>query len=264
LQNSSLQYGITPRNKWPFRITVFVLSALTLAFSAWIFRAELTEAYAYCRIRYAYHHCKGYLRPPDEVVIQCWKNGTAPPTERPHLATMPTEARYDPREPWCWKVLSEYQRQRLTTGVAPLFLHTRRTPSGEDRLIVLCPTYEGFKRYRPVPDRNNLILEPTKVTPTTGTVIWLYLFPADFHRFYGAVSVFAGQPDPNDRSTFTMRYEMNGEPGVIKANLRDDGTLELAASLPTSREHQQSSMVRNKSITSTSPASLPAPASNAR
>lgn len=44
----------------------------------------------------------------------------------------------------------------------------------------------------------------------------------------GVFRIFVGQPDPNDRSHFTITYELDGRPGVIDGWLRNDLTVVLA------------------------------------
>ena len=39
--------------------------------------------------------------------------------------------------------------------------------------------------------------------------------------------VFAGQPDSNDRSHFTINYDLDGKPGIIDGRLNNDDTLTL-------------------------------------
>ena len=39
--------------------------------------------------------------------------------------------------------------------------------------------------------------------------------------------LYAGQPDPNDRSRFTIGYELQGRRGVIAGRLHDNGTIEF-------------------------------------
>jgi hypothetical protein len=43
----------------------------------------------------------------------------------------------------------------------------------------------------------------------------------ELFRFY------AGKPDPADASRFTIDYDIDGKPGTIHGQLRDDGSLEL-------------------------------------
>ncbi|HET6251395.1 MAG TPA: hypothetical protein VFE47_27165 [Tepidisphaeraceae bacterium] len=38
-----------------------------------------------------------------------------------------------------------------------------------------------------------------------------------------SIQIFAGQPDPNDDSRFTIRYIMNGAPSMIEGKLQPDG-----------------------------------------
>jgi len=38
---------------------------------------------------------------------------------------------------------------------------------------------------------------------------------------------FAGQPDPTDDSHFTIRFELNGKPGIVDGWLKDDDTVAI-------------------------------------
>ena len=41
------------------------------------------------------------------------------------------------------------------------------------------------------------------------------------------INLYAGQPDPNDKSHFTLAYTLNGKPGTIDGWLNDDDTVKL-------------------------------------
>jgi hypothetical protein len=43
----------------------------------------------------------------------------------------------------------------------------------------------------------------------------------------GNLRLFAGQPDPNDDSHFTIRYEVDNQPGTIDGWLQADDTIKL-------------------------------------
>ena len=42
--------------------------------------------------------------------------------------------------------------------------------------------------------------------------------------------IFARRPDPSDPSRFTVAYDIEGTPGVLKGRLKDDDTIELRPS----------------------------------
>ena len=67
----------------------------------------------------------------------------------------------------------------------------------------------------------------------TTTIRWLTL-----SRTVGELRILGGQPDPNDSAHFTIRFTVNGAPGLIDGWLNDDGTTLLevrdaATTLPT-------------------------------
>lgn len=90
---------------------------------------------------------------------------------------------------------------------SPLFLHERQSPADKEHWIVAVG----------VPDMSNgTVLVAARLDSPTEKAYWLTTCalceapPAGSHfRFY------AGQPDPDDPTHFTIRYEMDGHPGTI-------------------------------------------------
>ena len=103
----------------------------------------------------------------------------------------------------------------------PALLHARRTPGGKSRLVGvdLSPMGEFLALYPRV-------IVPAGLTTTSRGILNrfdLFMVRSPDDR----VRVFAGQPDPNDASHFTIAYEVNGTPGVIDGWLLEDDTVQL-------------------------------------
>jgi hypothetical protein len=108
-----------------------------------------------------------------------------------------------------------------------LFVHARRRPDGQKRLVWVSLGYESTKPLRFRLEFDGVIPatigRPARRLPHT---------PADPLPVDAAGKpprLYAGQPDPNDESHFTIRYEFEaeGRGGVIHGWLRDDDTIDF-------------------------------------
>lgn len=132
-----------------------------------------------------------------------------------------------------------------------LLLHGRRTPAGHERavLLVAYPGEDGAG-WTPQPALGGVIWfwyamidlaawsgKPTLPPPpkpgmagpscafsrphaaTRGYGAWR--FPPDRERSGALIRLFAGQPDPDDPTHFTIGYEYDGQPGTIDGHLED-------------------------------------------
>ena len=114
-----------------------------------------------------------------------------------------------------------------TKWVCIAYLHACRLPDGEQRLGVL-----GIQVFQRGPDGGRVLeLYGTGKTPASwqpgstvqgsaGRKASIPLLPR--HRF----RLYAGQPNPQDGSRFTMRYELDGRGGTIEGRLAPDGTID--------------------------------------
>ena len=136
------------------------------------------------------------------------------PDPRPHLAR-----RYE-----AWQRFVNVQKGLYST---PVFLHGRRCGIGAERLTVVairtrdenvaCPTIQ---------------LDSAALAPITA---WGYPdVNARHHRltFSGMtndvpVRFYAGQPDPQDGTRFTIAFQCGNAPGMIEGYVLDDGMIRL-------------------------------------
>ena len=107
------------------------------------------------------------------------------------------------------------------------FLHGRYTPSGEKRLAVVGYQVHGHgngKRMIEIYGPGKTLADWTAGSTIAGVAsarLQIELGPSDRLRLY------AGQADPNDRTRFTLRYELNGQSGTVEGRLLDSASFQL-------------------------------------
>ena len=108
-------------------------------------------------------------------------------------------------------------------GPGPVFLHSRRTPGGEERLIAL--------ELGIVEDRVSIFCRNFKPGSlfNAGDLSRSPLTDGGGFGFRSPIRLYAGQPDPNDGSAFTMRVESGGRSTPVRARVLDDGTITIEA-----------------------------------
>ena len=189
------------------------------------------------------YQCMTYEAPPDQVVYD--ENLDTAATLRKdanHYTSWNSGAPDSPQLFACrelpeWRRLEGRLYDLLRPTLSPeiflfrddpdafIFMHGRTTKKGRERLVVLSygsweayPVERGFQ-YRPpwfhlsMVKSGGLRRDPELNTDFPGG--WLPGL-SDQH-----VRMFAGQPDLNDASHFTIHYEINGESGTIDGWLED-------------------------------------------
>ena len=116
--------------------------------------------------------------------------------------------------------------RRIGSWVCMCFIHGCYTPSGEKRLGVVGYQVHGAagRRYIEIYGSGKTLatLKPgTRLDGGSPYKLKIDLGATDRLR------LFAGQPDPNDKSRFTMLYELNGQSGNIEGRLADDGIFRM-------------------------------------
>jgi hypothetical protein len=129
-----------------------------------------------------------------------------------------------PAQIWAWKTFySEWSGTGLLTN-ATLFVHERKSRSGNRRLIAVdLVSVQSTTR--------ELVVQARMFQPPVG---WA---PAQLRRNDARVlelprnartlQVFQGAPDPQDESHFTIEYESSGRRGIIDGWLSDDDHVAL-------------------------------------
>ena len=203
---------------------------------------------------------KRYVAPADQVVYE-----ERPDEAAKLLAQFPTqyhilrEARpvYFPPHPWQQPVarVSDSPVDAGNASTITLFLHGRTGPSGQERLVCVRLTggqsmNELFSSEPPIKQRTFSITTRRMLTAQTidvrgeqralalgrerpeGLAVWkpgpdnwengqVEFQTGGLYRFY------AGQPDPNNASHFTIDYELDGKRATIDGWLRANDVVEL-------------------------------------
>ena len=111
---------------------------------------------------------------------------------------------------------------------ATLFLHERKNRRGETRLVAI-ETAPLTSDNLPFVRLNIIVVQPgtsfSAPQDTSDTVQGLDALQLDSSATH--LRWFAGQPDPEDASHFTIRYELDGRPGLVDGWLRDEGGVSL-------------------------------------
>jgi hypothetical protein len=180
----------------------------------------------------AQQRCMNYAAPPNRVVI------TTHVEEVETLASsdLPYRRLRRPASvnqgfdvmPYSWHTAEAWQN--FPAGKwepGPAFLHARRTPGGERRLIALELSVGGddlliyCRNFKPASLRDN-----GDLSRGPRTIRGIY-------RIFGLnepIRVFAGQPDPNDASRFTIRCESGKQSAIIRGQVHDDGRVAMEVS----------------------------------
>jgi hypothetical protein len=224
-----------------FRLGLLVVVLLGLAVAGWRWGPA---GWKHAQLLYWQRQCLAYAAPGEQVVYDNDPDRAAgllqqPGYENVAAAGAPPIAAYMPR---CW---AETMRiggvPVVNTGFGPggpgatLFLHERTSKSGVRRLVAVhAPA--GTPSVANVPVMAPVIVEPGSLTtgpavrdaaariqldvtfavdPAAGPVSVLTSIPGT--RF------FAGRPDPNDPSHFTIPFQTHGSEGIVDGWLEDDG-----------------------------------------
>jgi hypothetical protein len=115
------------------------------------------------------------------------------------------------------------------TGLA--FLHSRRAASRPERLVVVkTDMMRNFRALRN--DISDHLLDVSVVRPAairSGANVTRQLWePQGGSPAFGALTIFAGSPDPGDESHFTIDYQTPAGRGTIDGWLQVDDTVKLA------------------------------------
>lgn len=215
-----LSYARARRRRWPWVVVgaVCLACAMLAGYRLWL-RPNWPQIQAW----YAMRQCLNYTAPASEAAGQ----------------------------PLCWTRFKDMGSP--STDSVP-FLHERRMSDGSRRLVVITAYHYADDR-RPRPDEFDPLHRKTQEeleyekNPDKRPAHYLdfefYALRTDhpeFHNFDGWLGnppgrwamglayrfkLCNGQPDPNDRSHFTIVYELDADRGTIDGWLMDDGTVQL-------------------------------------
>jgi hypothetical protein len=120
--------------------------------------------------------------------------------------------------------LSQSGQVHLHGTLGVVFAHARRTPAGRD-VLVLVGT-DSFRGYLPSgPQRHGGMLIAQVMTPAglrADAAVRRTTWSPPAAPAWGALTLFAGQPDPADPSRFTIVYALPAGGGTIDGRVGDD------------------------------------------
>ena len=131
---------------------------------------------------------------------------------------------------------------KLRMGATAIFAHARRTPSGGERVVVVWLAYNGVRCNAQGASPDNQVRIDVHASVWDGRTLkerYLapWIAPQEVARDRDTplyLRMYAGQPDPNDPSRFTIPFEIGDHKDVLDGRLRDDGTVVLR---PRNHEH---------------------------
>jgi hypothetical protein len=178
------------------------------------------------RLQVAYWHrqCLEYIAPADQVIHETDR------AEIPRLLAPPLNYRGSMATGQAFLIPPAYQSLWMSQSVGTAFLHERITPQGQRRLVAV-DLFSGGTQPGGGMTLNATVIDPSvtprgpnaTVTITRGDGATIALQPGDKLR------VFAGQPDPNDASHFTIDYLINDARHTVDGWLKDDGLVIIEA-----------------------------------
>jgi hypothetical protein len=115
---------------------------------------------------------------------------------------------------------------------ATLFLHARTSPAGNLRIVVVQRVPNTLvPAFVPYTDLEIILLEPSWRTGVPQRIdppeVPRVLIPHDLNALTRHLRIYAGQPDDDDSSHFTIAYESHGQRGTSDGWLQDDDTVRM-------------------------------------
>lgn len=201
-----LEYALPPplHRRRGFRRAVIASTLLVLLALGWV---QIPRVWHRAKILYWQREWMSFQMPPTRVVLE--------PDAAKAKALWTAGSNYVTRPPG-----GVYYVPPLAGSMGEcVFLHGRRRPDGTLRLIKVSEWYDA--------QRPNLVA--AVIRPAT-------FFNSSLDAFGHGTSyppgpagerprLYAGQPDPNDPSRFTIKYEYSDRSGSIRGALRDDDSV---------------------------------------
>lgn len=202
----------------------------TSAWSEYWHRRALAGAF------YWQQQCMAWAIPSGTVVYQEGRGAAAAARQADHRLDITQAADLFPNDRWgpflcatyhpqCWTRFGDALRAAsiytVTPGRSVLFLHERRSPLGNPRLVMVefCPVGIGWLRA-------NVLIPGTKQSPAAAALTAVTLSVRRTTE-RDVITILAGQADPLDSSHFTLDCTFNEKPYVIDGYLKDDDHVRL-------------------------------------
>jgi hypothetical protein len=196
---------------------------LLLVVSLWL----VPRTYRHIQLLKWQSRCLGYTAPASEVVYD------NDPSETKRLLTLPGGYLQDPRDGAAYRLPIEWIQFYLAAGFGPqssgtVFLHERTSPNGERVLLALDLVFNPFSQDRVMSMGERVITPGTALRSPRQLPSALRGDGAQITIGVGKrLRVFAGQPDPNNASHFTIDYELDGARITLDGWLQDAQTVKI-------------------------------------
>jgi hypothetical protein len=217
------------RRRW-LRVSLIILLLAAAIAGAW-YRNDITWAFRRGLLLRTQRQCMAFDAKPIRVVYE--EDATkarellTQKDYRPDtldVAGQQTGAMYWPSEVQNYPEASRYFSggNGFNNNAALLFLHERKTASGQSVLVCALAWMDKSGGDSIVRFAVRAV-SPGNWRTDPGIVGGLGAFPIEVVRYYPQrpLRIYAGQPDANDASRFTVEYELRGSRGVLEGRVRD-------------------------------------------
>jgi hypothetical protein len=184
------------------------------------------------------YECLHYSPPADQVVYD--ENPTTSAALLRYAVRYIADTRNDVRrtpiallQPSQWSNAARSATPSLRVHGATVFMHERTAADGHSRLVVLqySPT-TLVPAFSPYTDLKITLLEASRLHGTLAEIEPdaeppRKLLAHDLNASTRDLRIFAGQADGDDRSHFTIEYELNGQRGTLDGWLENDDTINI-------------------------------------
>ena len=221
------------------RRVVMAVATLAVACAAYLWVRPFVERRWQ---QYWHDRCAAYTAPADQVVLRAGPRDPARPRPPAREFIDLSSDQIDlaqRRPPSCWTRLARARPDIAPfQEVSPVFLHRRKAGQGPERLVCLGRSTSWSA------DKGVLIYleavfstpsDPVPLRRSSRAVMAIWDAKPEMLSGAGGLVLYAGQPDPDDESHFTIRYELGGVSGTIDGWLREhevphkDKTVKFAA-----------------------------------
>jgi hypothetical protein len=164
--------------------------------------------------------CLSYVAPPDQVVHE------TDPAEIPTLLAPPLNYRGSLAAGQAFYIPAAYGNLVVSQSVGTAFLHERASPDGGRRLVAV-DLFSGGGGAGGA--GGSISLLATVIEPAAGAIATITRGDGQTiaRRPGDKLRVFAGQPDPNDASHFTIDYDLNGVRHTLDGWVVDDSEIKI-------------------------------------
>jgi hypothetical protein len=207
-----LDYAPAPsvvRSRW-FRRIVLISVLLAIVIGSWKYGGPILSQ---VRVLWWQRTCMTYAQPADRVVY------TDTSDEAAKLQKSGEYLRFYSGGPAFLRDLPAYQGLSAEVGYAAgsggaiAFMHERTDEKARRRMVVVYVDQAA-------------LLKATVYVPATATSRAKWVPARNLRDFSSGLlagrRIFAGQPDPNDPSAFTIRYDAGGIPRTVRGQLLND------------------------------------------